>query len=279
MKALACAKINLGLNVVARRADGYHNLETVFFPVPLFDTLEVTERKEIVPDVPRCRLTITGTTIEGCPDDNLVIKAYRLLSEECDMPPVDIHLHKVIPTQAGMGGGSSDAACTLTSLNRLFELGLSEEQLERMAARLGADCAFFVKSKPAYATGIGDILLSEEGLAERFKGMYMAIVKPPVAVSTKDAYAGIIPRQPQENCREVVRLPMDMWKDRLVNDFETTVCAIHPVIAEVKKRLYEKGALFAQMSGSGSAVYAFFKYEPSGLAQAFQDYYAAVVAL
>lgn len=258
-----CAKINLGLNVTERRPDGYHNLETVFYPVPIFDELTVEEGGS-----DGCTLKVLGVDELCPPEKNLVVKAYNLLKAEgFALPPVIATLNKMLPSQAGMGGGSSDAAFMLRMLNEQFALGITVDQLQRYAAKLGADCAFFITAdadapQPVYATGIGDILQPIEGQWTALSGKWMALVKPDVAVSTKEAYAGITPHAPRKNCREVLMQPIESWKDDLVNDFEDSIFPVLPVLAEVKQSLYDNGAVYAAMSGSGSTVFGIFNDEP-----------------
>lgn len=258
MKTYPIAKINLGLNIVSKRPDGYHNLETVFFPVRLCDTLEVSLQEESPASASaRCQMLLSGTAVEGDPQKNLVVKAYNLLAEEFPLPPVTASLHKQIPTQAGMGGGSSDAAAMLMALNEMFHLGLSEQQLIERATRLGADCPFFILGKPSYAEGIGERL---QLVSLSLKGWLLAIVKPPVAVSTKEAFMHIKPSATLTNCRRVVEhAPVERWPDLLINDFEQSVFALHPQLANLKKLLYQQGAAYAAMSGSGSALFGLFR--------------------
>lgn len=253
-----CAKINLGLNVVERRPDGYHNLETVFFPIPIFDTLEVMRRDADSDIETPCRLRLSSDDELGAADDNLVVRAFKLLAAEHHLAPVDVRLVKQIPSQAGMGGGSSDAAFMLRMLNELFQLHLSDDTLCRYAARLGADCPFFVRATPSYATGIGDILKPIDGLAERLKGYHIVVVKPPIAVSTRDAYSEITPKAPEKCCRDVVMQPIETWREELTNDFERPVFKRYPRLAAIKEQLYELGADYALMSGSGSALFGLF---------------------
>lgn len=267
MHTAPCAKINLGLNVVSRRPDGYHNLETVFYPVPIFDSLSICEAEST-------RLTIVGHNIEGDAEQNLVMRAYRMLEADFGLPPVSITLDKQIPMQAGMGGGSSDGAFTLTLLNSTFAIGLSQEQLCRYAARLGADCPFFITAKPAYAEGIGDKLTP---VSLTLANYYLAIVKPPVAVSTREAYAGITPRTPAKNCGEIVKQPVGTWRNELLNDFEESIFSLYPEIAAIKQRLYDLGADYAIMSGSGSSVVGLFEQAPS--LEGFEGCFTRVVRL
>jgi len=277
MITTAKAKINLGLNIVGRRNDGYHNLETVFYEVPLCDQLEVTPMDAAAPGGDDCALTTTGIPVEGDKQKNLVVRAYNLLKEDFpQMGRVNARLHKAIPTQAGMGGGSSDATAMLRLLNDLFALHLSDEQLEARATRLGADCPFFVRGRAAYAEGIGE-RLRPIGLS--LCGWHLAVVRPPVAVSTREAFALVVPRRPQLNCLDVVIQPVDTWRERLTNDFEQSVFAQHPVIGQVKQRLYELGAAYAAMSGSGSAVFGLFSEPVDGLDQRFPDCLTYCLAL
>ena len=246
------AKINLGLNIVSKRPDGYHNLETVFYPIGLKDALEIvpSESDELY------RFFQTGIEIQGNADDNLVIKALKLISEEKEIPPIDIHLLKKIPFGAGLGGGSSDAAFMLKLLNETFSLGYSVSELEHKAAKIGADCAFFVRNKPAFATGIGNELTAIElDLSEYF----FVLVKPDVFVPTKDAYAMVTPMQPEISLKEIVKKPVSEWKEWMKNDFEPSVFKKYPEICRIKEELYELGAVYASMSGSGSSVYGFFE--------------------
>ena len=251
------AKINLGLNVVEKRSDGYHNLETVFYPVRIKDALEVFEMAPDFPSPVDCDLKVTNIRIEGDEQKNLVVRAYNLLKQAFpNLPRIHVHLYKGIPTQAGMGGGSSDCGYMITLLNEMFHLGLSEQQMINNAARLGADCAFFISSRPAYAEGIGEKL---QPIALDLSGWYLAIVRPAIPVSTKEAFSLINPHHPAKNCRDVVMQPVETWRDALVNDFEQSVFALHPEIGAIKDRLYEMGAVYAAMSGSGSSLYGLFR--------------------
>ena len=268
------AKINLGLNVVERRPDGYHNLQTVFMPVPLTDALEVHEMDAAFPSEVDCDLKVTNIAVEGDEQRNLVVRAYNMLKSEFpQMPRVHAHLRKDIPTQAGMGGGSSDCAAMLLLLNRMFSLGLTQQQLIDRAARLGADCPIFILNRPAYAEGIGEKLTPIELSLQDY---YLAIVRPNIPVPTKEAFSRITPHMPAKNCLDIVRQPIDTWRHELVNDFEESVFALHPEIGAVKQRLYDLGAVYAAMSGSGSALFGIFKKEPA-LEGEFQGMYKKVV--
>lgn len=246
------AKINLGLNITEKRPDGYHNLETIFYPIPLEDALEACPRKE---GLGSYSLSQSGLSIEGDAENNLVVKAYKLLDETYHLPPVDIYLHKHIPSGAGLGGGSADAAFMLKLLNRMYRLNLTDDQLEAYAARLGADCAFFVRNQPTYAEGIGNIFSPVElSLA----GWQLLLVKPDIFVSTRDAFARIRPRHPERNLRDLISQPVESWKDYMINDFEKSVFPQFPAIGDIKTELYRLGAVYASMSGSGSSVYGLF---------------------
>ena len=247
------AKINLGLNIVEKRPDGYHNLETIFYPIALQDALEVTQLegdKEYA-------LALSGTPIEGDPEQNLVVKAYKLLKSDFpNLPPVNIHMFKHIPTGAGLGGGSADAAFMLKLLNDKFQLKLSVEKLEEYASRLGADCAFFIQNKPVFASGIGNVF---EPVQVSLKGYYIVLVKPDVFVSTKEAYSLVQPKKPAHSLKEIARMPVETWRATMKNDFEESVFKLYPEIAAIKDKLYDMGAVYASMSGSGSSVFGIFR--------------------
>ena len=253
------AKINLGLNVVSKRDDGYHNLETVFYPVPIKDALEVFPMEDGFPSDVRCDLKVTNLFIDGDEQKNLVVKAYNMIAQDYELPRVHVHLYKYIPTQAGMGGGSSNCAYMIRLLNERFSLGMSDEKMIGYAARLGADCAFFIKAQPAYAEGIGEKL---QPISIDLSGCKMLVVRPNIPVSTKEAFSLITPQVPKKNCLDIVRQPIETWKDELVNDFERSVFAIHPEIGRLKEMMYEQGAVYAAMSGSGSSVFGLFSDTP-----------------
>lgn len=248
------AKINLGLNIVEKRPDGYHNLETIFYPINLQDALEVTRREN---NDKEYTLHISGAPLEGEPEDNLVVKAYKLLKKDYPgLLPVDIHMYKHIPAGAGLGGGSSDAACMIKLLNDKFSLGLSTERMEEYAVKLGADCAFFIRNKPVFATGIGNLF---EPVELSLKGYHIILIKPDIFVFTRDAFAEIKPVRPAVSLKEIVKQPMETWKHSMKNDFEDSVFKKFPEIAAIKDELYDLGAVYAAMSGSGSSVYGIFK--------------------
>lgn len=247
------AKINLGLNITAKRPDGYHNLETVFYPVPIEDALEIHVQHNSTDK--KFALHQAGMEITGNAEDNLVVKAYLLLDKEFNLPPVDIHLYKHIPSGAGLGGGSSDAAFMLKLLNERFELKLTNEKLEEYAATLGADCAFFIKNTPTYAEGIGNIF---SPLSLSLKGYQILLVKPDIFVSTREAFSLVRPHKPEYSLKEIITHPISEWKEQMVNDFETSVFPQYPVIGEIKEELYKNGAIYAAMSGSGASVFGLF---------------------
>ena len=249
-------KINLGLHVVGKRPDGYHDLETLFVPVhDLCDELEILPTTHY----PLPTISQDGIALDNDPDDNLCMRAWRLLHEEFAIPPVSIRLKKGIPFGAGLGGGSADAAFTLKMLNEMFSLHLSDSDLERRAARLGADCACFIRNQAAYATGIGDRLEP----IDLDLSPYRIVIEIPAGehVSTKEAYAGLSPftfHLSRPDLREAVKRPIGEWKDCIVNDFEASVFPSHPAIAALKDDLYRRGALYASMTGSGAAVFGIF---------------------
>ncbi len=247
------AKINIGLQVTERRPDGYHNLDTVFYPIPIQDALEVIVAEGADYD---CRLHISGIEIAGDPDTNLVVRAYRLLAADYTLPSVDIYLHKHIPTGAGLGGGSADASFMLRLLNEMFALGISTDKLEAYAAQLGADCPFFITGRPVYATGIGNEFHS---IDLDLSGWHLVVVKPDVFVSTKEAYSMVRPAKPEVTLDQKIALPLDEWKESISNDFEEGIFALHPELNDIKAKLYALGARYAAMSGSGSALFGLFE--------------------
>ncbi len=249
------AKINIGLDILARRPDGYHILDTVMLHTDWEDLLELT------PDADRTELVCTGNPVGCPPEKNLVTKAFNLLADTVGgLPPTRIHLHKNIPDGAGLGGGSADAAYTLLGLNRLYNLGLSREALADIAASLGADCPFFIYDEPMLCTGTGTDLRPVKLPDEELRKMTVAIVKPPFSVSTAEAYSGVKIRIPQIPLKERVSKSVTAWQEAVVNAFEESVVPLHPEIGEIKARLLELGAVFASMSGSGSAVFGIFPH-------------------
>lgn len=258
------AKINIGLHIVGKRPDGYHDLETIFYPIPLHDTLET----QVLPFGASLLFETVGINIPGNADDNLVVKVYRQMQQEFNLPPVRIKLHKRIPIGAGLGGGSSDAAEMMKQLNAIFRLGLSANEMEQRMSAFGADCPFFIRCHPVYATGIGNVF---HPILLNMKGLNLVLVKPNIHVSTAQAYAGVKVKSPATDLRAVAAIPVELWKDRLVNDFEDGVFAQFPVIAAIKQRLYDLGVLYAAMSGSGSAVFALSRQAIPELQSHFPD--------
>lgn len=251
------AKINIGLNIISKRPDGYHNLESIFYPLPIKDALEVVEADVL-------QFSSSGINIPGNPDDNLCLKAYHLLKRDfTSLPPVRIHLHKHIPIGAGLGGGSSDASFFISLLNQKFGLGMENAQMEHYASKIGSDCAFFIQNKSAYAIEKGDRL---SALDLDLINYFIVLVMPDVQVSTAEAYQGVHAAPASKPLTELVKLPIQDWKFQIKNDFESSVFSKYPSIARIKDSLYESGALYASMSGSGSSVYGIFK-EPLKLVQ------------
>lgn len=264
MLTFPCAKINLGLNVVRKRADGYHDIETVFYAIPLADVLEIK---------PLSHNDVEDIQFLGMPagedyKNNLVYKVYHDMRQEFDLPPMSLYLYKKIPTGAGLGGGSSDAAETMKTINEIFELHLSDNEMERRISHYGADCAFFVRKLPVYATGVGDVF---EKTSVSLKGFHLVLVKPAESVNTREAYSNLTPRLPEHDIRETLKGGVETWRELLKNDFEPSVFAAHPRIAAIKQTLYDMGALYASMSGSGSAVFALFDRPVPEATNVFDD--------
>lgn len=244
-------KINLGLYITHRRSDGYHDLETVFYPVPLTDVLE------IVPAA-KTSLHLSGLAVAGNDNDNLVWKAYNLLKAEYAdrLPPLDIYLHKVVPMGAGLGGGSADGAFMLRAINTYCQLNLSNTQLTSLALQLGSDCPFFIHNTPQYATGRGEQM---QDCAIDLSAYSIQLICPTVHVSTRAAFGMITPRPAPFHLAQLPALPIEDWKHHISNDFEVPVFSQHPALANIKQQLYAQGALYASMSGSGSALYGIFR--------------------
>jgi len=259
------AKINIGLNIISRRDDGYHNIETLFFPVGLKDALEFVENSS-----GQINLSMSGIPMDLDPRNNLIVKAYHLLASKNRLPGLDVHLHKAIPFGAGLGGGSSDAAFFLNGLNDYFALGLSKAELKTLAYQLGADCSFFIENRPALATGIGEIL---KPLEVNLPGYHLLIVKPSFGVPTKEAYARTIPSVPAIPLAESIKKKPGEWMNLVRNDFEFSVFQVYPEIEKIKNYLIEKGAVYASMSGSGSSVFGLFTSEPDLSGSFFKNDY------
>lgn len=247
------AKINLGLNVVSKRDDGFHNLETIFYPVPWCDILE------IIPSTDDAAFSATGLLISGNPNTNLCLRAYALLKRRYNISGVKIHLHKIIPMGAGLGGGSSDAAFVLKMVNDLFELKLNTATLAEIALSLGSDCPFFVYNTPVFASGRGEEIVHSD---LNLNGYHLVILKPNIHVATSEAFKEIKPSRPEKSLKDLIRNPVSQWKDLIFNDFENVIFKSFPEIKQLKEKLYQSGAVYASMSGSGSAVYGIFSTVP-----------------
>ena len=244
------AKINIGLNIVEKRTDGFHNIESIFYPVmDLFDVLEVVKNGTL-------KFHSTGIEIPGDSNSNLCLKAFKLIQQDIDIPNVKIHLHKNIPIGAGLGGGSADAAFMLKVLNELFKLDLSIDQLINYAKKLGSDCAFFIENKPVYAHAKGDEF---ENIRLNLTSYEIKIEYPEIHVGTDQAYSGIVPVLSKENLKELIKQPIEEWKSSIKNNFENSIFSQYPTIEELKEKLYSKGAIYASMTGSGAAVFGIFE--------------------
>jgi len=258
------AKINLGLRVTEKRPDGYHNLETVFYPIGLKDALEAVPH-------PTGKLfslevkTLEHTDLGLDEEKNIVTKAFRLMEKQFCLEPSAFYLKKCIPTGSGLGGGSSDAANALIIINLMNKLGLTDAKLEQFSAQIGADCAFFIKNKPIFATGIGSDF---EDVSLNLRGLFLVLIKPDVHVSTAEAFSLVHPSQPAKSLKEWIEKPIETWRANVMNDFEPSVFLKHPIIGEIKDTLYRNGAVYASMSGSGSSVYGLFQF-PVQLKAAF----------
>jgi 4-diphosphocytidyl-2-C-methyl-D-erythritol kinase len=250
------SKINLGLNITSKRGDGYHDIETVFYPVSLCDALEFVASDD---KSGRDLFEATGINTGGEPEDNLVLKTVRKLREKYKIPYLRIHLHKAIPAGAGLGGGSSDSACLLRILNRFFNLGISVPELKKISLEIGSDCPFFIDGVPAHATGRGENLNPVDPV---LSGCYLVLLNPGVGINTREAYQNCIPHTPTESLTQAINRPIEKWKGSVFNDFESYAFRKYPVIGQIKEELYRSGAIFSLMSGSGSTVYGIFKAKP-----------------
>lgn len=246
------AKINIGLNITARRADGYHNLETVFYPIKINDVLELIQSNEL-------SFEASGLGIPGKIEDNLCIRAYHLIKQDHDLSPVSIHLHKHIPIGAGLGGGSADAGYFIKLIDQKFDLGLTADAMRNYARQLGADCAFFIDSTPVFAFDKGDQF---EPVQLDLSSYHIALVMPPTHVSTAEAYRGVKPSPVNRSLKDLVKLPVAEWRNHIKNDFEDHIFKAHPEIRGVKADLYQAGALYVSMSGSGASVFGIFETKP-----------------
>lgn len=264
-------KINLGLHIMRKREDNYHDLETVFYPVPLCDALEVTIAKENSDDM---NLIMEGIPVQGDASQNLVSKAYQLLQKEYAIPNLDFALLKNIPMGAGLGGGSSDGAYALQLINNYIGLNIPEEKLQFYAAQLGSDCAFFIHNKPCFGSGKGEIL---KPLALTLKGYWIVVVKPEIHISTAEAFSTIDTKKhlhdkAENSIKHIIQLDPSEWKDRLCNDFEDSIFPKYSILADIKTSLYQAGAVYASMSGSGSSIFGLFRFEPR-LKENYREYF------
>lgn len=269
-----CSKINLGLNITERRTDGYHNIETVFYPIPLHDNLEVISARNATQPY---LLHQTGPYDSVQPAQNLIIRVYeQLRADYPQIPPVEIWLHKRIPTGGGLGGGSSDAAYMMRLLNEQYRLEMDEEDITYRLSKLGADCAFFYHPRPTFATGIGNQLTP---IDLNLGGWHLILVKPPTHISTKEAYADVRPRAAAEDLRLSLVRPVETWRDTIKNDFEESIFIKHPEISAIKRTLYDMGAAYASLSGSGASVYALFRHQQPEAKEVFKNCFVAEMRL
>jgi len=263
MIAFPNAKINIGLNIVEKRPDGFHDIETIFYPIGLSDVLEINKSEMI-------SFQNSGLIVENRQfKSNLCFKAYELLKTDFQLAPVSMHLHKIIPFGAGIGGGSSDATFTLKLLNSLYKLNLDKDQLRKYAEKIGSDCSFFLINKPAFATGKGNNL---HEISLNLNGYFLVLIHPQIHVSTAQAYANAVPQKPKTSLKELIAEPIKNWKDLIINDFEESVFKTHSELKYIKEELYKQGAIYASMSGSGSAIYGIFEKEIN-VKSKFKDYF------
>lgn len=250
------AKINLGLNVVRKRQDGFHEIQSVFYPIPWCDVLEIVPEKSGTGEV---EFISSGINIPSNGYVNLCEHVYNLIHDDCDLPSVKIHLHKIVPIGAGLGGGSADAAFAAVMLNKMFDLGLPNDHLRAVVSQAGSDCPFFIENKPAYVTGKGEIL---EPFDLDLSGYWIVLVNPQIHIGTKEAYAGITPSESKSSLKELLSKEVSEWKTGVKNDFEASIFPHHPAIEKLKEQLYDFGADYASMTGSGSTVFGLFEEEP-----------------
>lgn len=258
------AKINIGLNIVSKRNDGFHNIETIFYPIGLSDILEFIPSK-----TSNTSIQTTGVALNIPDEDNICFKAYQLLKQDYELPNLKIILHKAIPSGAGLGGGSSDAAFLLKELNNNYSLGIDNTKLESYAAKLGSDCPFFIENKPVFAHGRGELFKKIEFDLSNY---YIYLVKPNVFVGTAEAYAGVQAKEPKEKLTELIKAPIEQWKETIFNDFELNIFKQYPLLAQIKESLYQQGAVYAAMSGSGSSIFGIFTDKPE-LTKEFSDHF------
>ena len=246
------AKINLGLNVLSKRGDGFHNIETVFYPIPIRDALEFLPANSF-------QLAVSGFPTKGLKEDNLIYQAWKLLRNNYQLPPLRVHLHKAIPIASGLGGGSANAAFFLKMVNEHFKLGIEQNEIKNIAVQLGSDCAFFIENKPSLASGKGEILQPADIC---LSGRYLVVVQANIPISSREAYGLLQARSPKTNLSEIILKPIEQWKNLLINDFEKPAFRLYPEIGNLKESLYKNGAVYVSMSGSGSAVFGIFENKP-----------------
>ncbi len=247
------AKINIGLNIVSKRTDGFHNLETIFYPVQIKDAVEFVETTD------KTTVETSGININVAQEENICYKAYDLMARHYDLPNLKIHLHKSVPIGAGLGGGSANAAGMITALNTHYNLGISVQEMEELSAQIGSDCPFFIQNKAVFATGRGEIF---EKISLDLSQYYIYIIKPNIFVSTKDAFAGIKPKKVENSVKHLINKPIEQWRNYIFNDFENEIFKKYPKLLEIKQNMYSQGAIYAAMSGSGSAIYGIFNEKP-----------------
>ena len=262
-------KINLGLNVICKRSDGYHDIETIFFPIPITDVLEIITSEDT-------QINITGIPLDYS-GENICLRAYHLLKKDFpDLPEINIHLHKVIPIGAGLGGGSSNGVSMLMLLCKKYNLQIPEQKIYDYALELGSDCPFFVLNKPAFAFGRGEIL---EEITISLSGYQMMITNPGIHINTKELFQQITPNETSTSIKEIIQLPIVDWKNNLVNDFESIVFQKHPAIKNLKDKMYKNGAVYAAMTGTGSSVFGLFPANQKVTFIAEPDYFQKIIEL
>ncbi|MDE5420539.1 4-(cytidine 5'-diphospho)-2-C-methyl-D-erythritol kinase [Labilibaculum sp. DW002] len=249
------AKINIGLNIVEKRADGFHNIETIFYPIPLTDGLEIANS-----DVVNYQFSSSGIPINIEDKDNIVCKAFELIRSKYNIPSTAIHLHKNIPFGAGLGGGSADAAFMIKMLNTQYKLNIPVKEMENLAGQIGSDCPFFIQNKPVFAKEKGDVFSK---CSINLAGYHILLIKPDIHIGTPEAYANTKPAIPKQALELLIKEPIETWKNHIVNDFEDSIFPNHPELAKIKSDLYEQGAVYASMSGSGSSIFGLFKEKPT----------------
>lgn len=266
------AKINIGLNIIEKRSDNFHSIESIFYPIELCDILELVENKDAKKsDTERIQFHASGIPIPDEATNNLCVRAYHLIAKDYILPSIKSHLHKIIPIGAGLGGGSADAAFFIKLINKSFSVGMTEEEMSIYANQLGSDCSFFIKNEPAFVQGRGDI---QKSIELDLKGYCVALVYPYIHISTAEAYSNVIPKKTEYFLEELIlKLPINEWNKFIYNDFEDSIFLKYPQIKTIKEQLYSSGALYASMSGSGSTLYGIYKENKIDLKEIFPDYW------